>query len=225
MKRTYLSAAALVTAVAFHGPAFAATILTMPLSAACGPSACISETGNLTRTISAAQFSGPTSVDAFSFDRRLLGGPGNSAFHLTFLTRDGEKVGDFGNFDVRVLGGDVLTLRGHEFTYDPSKGDLIVRIDFNRRGADGGGSAGGGFGGGGGASSGGAGDGPRDAPGLDPPDLPGLPDAPPPGSSADVMPPGDVAVAAPEPSAWSQLIAGFGATGIWLRRRRARAVS
>src|SRR5215216_1908920 len=102
MNRMRLSAAALVTAVAFQGPAFAATLLTMPSASAvpCGPGECVSGSEALTRTISALQFSGPTSIGSFSFDRSLLGGPGNSQFRLTFLTRDGEKLGDFGNFDI-----------------------------------------------------------------------------------------------------------------------------
>lgn len=223
VKLTGIAVAACAAFIGLQSSAVAATMLTMPTSAAagCQVSGCLSDYGLLSRTFNAGNFSGPTRIGSFSFDRSMLGTA--SAFRLTFWTADGVQIGDFGSFDVSVLGGERLTLTGREFGYDPSQGNLIMRLQSSQPifGAGGGGFSFGGGGFGGGSWSGGGGGGGSSAAALGISQAANLPAAFAPGPNAvDAA----VALVAPEPTAWATMVLGFGVSGLWLRRRRTALV-
>jgi hypothetical protein len=224
MRKLRLAATAAVFAVgafALGSPAAQAAIF-MPatLQATC-LAACFDKGHAYQQTFAASSFSGRVSIGAFSFDRALLGQDHQtSVFHVTFWTADGREVGDFGHYMVGSLAGEVLTLHGQSFVFDPSLGNLTMKIELDGSGSDAGG---------GGFAGGSAGPGVTSDPGAAPAGdfiplgvvnnsglgftPPGLIDNPGPQAPAS---------AAPEPAAWALMILGFAGAGAILRRRRLR---
>jgi uncharacterized membrane protein YgcG len=219
------AAFALATPLVAASTAHAASFFPGAVEATC-ISACLDQYKTYTQTFSASAFNGPVSINAFSFNRALLGSDVNSVFHVTFWTADGKEVGDLGHWMVGSLAGDKLTLTGDAFTFDPSLGPLIMKLQLDGYGPGGaGGGGGGGFssggGGGGGFSGGGSG---ASAGGA----LGGGGIYTTPGSVVDLIPPtlaqgpsvGGQAMPIPEPAGWALLILGFGGAGALLRSRR-----
>jgi hypothetical protein len=169
----------------------------------------------------------PFTIDTFSVNRHLLGALGASLVHITFWSADGKTLlGDFGNFDLSVLGGDQLNLKGNAVTFAPGVGDLsfkIEKLDLSGHGGVGGGGGGGGLGGGGDSSS----DEPR---GFSPVNFPndqhGQGDGPGKfGSFASGGPSAfsfaaPLADSVPEPGAWALMMLGFGGLGAMARAQR-----
>ena len=210
---------AAILALGAAAPAGAATWISTAAApcetAACKPAA---NSNSYFRVIRAADLAGVTNISSFLLDRDALGGATGAMFSLTFWTNAGEvKIGDFGHFMIDGLAGDQVNLMGREFAYDPAWGDLYVRVDIDKPATGlGGMSFGGGGGGGGGFAA------PQSAPndgGAD--DLPSF-------SSADnesisftpIVEENVAVIAAPEPTGWALMIAGFGGAGAMLRRRR-----
>ena len=204
--------AAFAACVALQSPATAATILRGSAALSCPPGGCISDTGRLTRIFGAENFAGPVRIDSFVLDRVMLGKFADQTFRLTFWNEDGQQIGDFENFNISVLGGDEVMLRGKGFDYDPSRGKLIMRIQFGPD-FNGGQSAFGGFGGGSGG-----GFAPLAAPALPAPEpifapLPAQISPPSPTFLVDVVP-------LPEPAVWAEMVLGFMLLGGVVRSRR-----
>lgn len=221
------AAMALIAAAGFAwgaspGVTHAATVLNVSPGALCGQTGCFSASTRYTQHYSASG-----TVGALALDRSVLGVDQSRVVKISFYDAAGNKVGDWGGYSIGGLAGDVVTIGGPAFDWDASRGDLILRLDVVRPG-EGGASGGGGFGGGGGFAGGKAGivsDLGDDSPGTS--DIPrgfgGL-DAGPPDFSHDVPPPPlsrPALAAIPEPASWAMMIAGFGAAGSLLRRRRA----
>jgi hypothetical protein len=199
---------AAVLALGCAAPAGAITWLAGGQTACSGVACGQTGANSYSRQMTAEDFAGLGKITSFSLDRGLLAGREGAMFRLSFWTAKGELVGDFGHFVIAGLAGDVVTLTGMGFEYDPSFGDLYVHLDIDVPKA-----GGGGFG------------------GLASPPEDGLPSfggaetnlvTLPPGDE----PPGDIQrIAAPEPSAWALMIAGFGGAGAMLRRRRKSALA
>ena len=203
----------------FQSTAIAATRLQAPASAACAGGGCV-QNYRLEQIFNAGSLPTSGPIGSIALDRSLLGNFRNSMFRITFWTNGGStQVGDFGSFDLSVLGGEFVTLGGPGFEFDGSQGDLIMRLDFVRPAARG---VGGGGGGGGAAAFFTAGPSLPGAQlaldGLDEPIILTPPDP------EDILPPGgspvaDLVIMVPEPPTWILAIAGFGLTGAMLRRR------
>lgn len=204
--------AAAAAAIAVAAPAaHAATLMPAAIQSTC-LSSCFDQTHTYKQTISASSFSGPVSIGALNLDRALLGqNYQTSVFHVTFWTADGHQVGDFGRYMIGSLGSDVVTLKGSSFAYDPSLGNLTMKIELDGFSSAGGG---GGFG---------------FTPGAAPPQR--IDFAPPGGDDPGLgfIPHGGVVssdpvllVSVPEPASWALMVLGFGGAGSVLRRRRVR---
>lgn len=216
-----LALAAAVLAGAAATSAQAATILAAPDSA-CAKSGCLGDGHVWSRTFSAGGASGPVTISDLQLFKSLLGDLQDNRIRISFQLADGTVLGDWGAFVVAALGGEAVTLGGQAFTWDPSKGDLILRIEAvvpAKGGAAGLGVLAASLGGS--PSSGGA------AMSLFQPDAPV-------GSVGDVAPPpfpvkavltglpgsGVPLAAAPEPSTWALVLVGFAFGGAWIRRNR-----
>lgn len=218
------TAAAALTSAAVSSPASAATYLTVGPSSLCGESGCFAGQKKVfTQTFSAAERgSGPIDISSLSLFRSVLGANANKAVKVTFVLADGTEV-TWGRWTVGVMrGGETVSIGGEALSWDPTLGDLTVRLELYDPGKDGarGGGGGWGFGGGGGGgdSLGGG--------GLGPPVLANLPAELPLGGLdltgplvRPSLPPQPI-IAVPEPGAWALMILGFGAAGAMLRRQR-----
>jgi hypothetical protein len=222
MRKSLAIAGAAAAMMAGASSAHAASFLTVAANDLCAKSGCFDPSHGYSQTFSASGLSGPVHVGSLRLFKNLLGDLQYSVVKISFQLADGTVVGDWGGFMVAVLGGDVVTLGGQAFNWDPSMGDLVVKLDavvpgFGRGGARSalfGGSGGSGFGlgsaFGGGAS--------RAAPeaGAAPPAI----------SAAAFDPPGvAAAAAAPEPSTWALAIGGFLGIGVAARHRRRRQLA
>ena len=194
----------------------------------------------------------PLKFDTLTLNRALLGGLANQLVRITFWTKDGRQVGDLGDFALYVLGGDELTLKGREISFDPADGEITFRIeklDFSGGGAGGGGGGFSSFGAGAAASNAGGVPGGFTPPGQggDPPGLDGstpalLGDSPgltkkllsdgagfgdgTPAGGSNVVNFAALApiIIVPEPGAWALMLLGFGGIGAMARARRAKAL-
>lgn len=193
----------------------AATVLTLDAASLCGKGGCFTEKTTFQRS-----FSGPMSISGLAIDKAMLGDLGKYAVKITFTTKDGAVVGNWGAYTLAVLGGDVVTIGGQPLDWDGAGGELVLNLEVlvpKRGGLGGGGFAGApSFGGGGGFGAGGITGGGivlGGAPiptGLNNP----LP-APLPSPGRGVF-----AAAIPEPGTWALMIGGFFAAGSALRGRR-----
>jgi len=196
--RNVLALSALAAAVMLAAsPASAATVLDVDWNEGCGKTTCFNESGVFTQTWSAKGASGPLSIGQILLDRGILGSLDGATFRISF-TLGGEEVGSWGSFTMAGIAGDELSFTGEGFTWNPEDGDLMLVLEIVKPKA--------GVGGLGFASA-------RNA---DPQD----------GFEMDAILPdvGEVS-AAPEPTAWALMIAGFGLAGATLRQRRTRAVA
>lgn len=217
-----IGASALLALAMLAAPAArAATTLQVSPDALCGPGGCFGAGNTYSKTWSATS-GGRVDISSLLLDRSLLGDRQDLAVRVGFTLADGTKVGDWGAFTVSVLNGQVVRLGGEGFTWDQSRGDLVLTLQLivPEKGA-GGGFGGGGFGG-------------RGFGGGESPDLTGLsaPGGRPAGFTAPAMTnlpavfsPGTddghaVIAAVPEPATWAMILAGFGAAGGMLRIRR-----
>lgn len=218
MHRLYGLAATTLALIAGAPPAAeAATFLKVGENATCAEAGCFSGAGRYTQTFLANAFSGPTSISSLTLFKGLMGDLQSKVVKVSFQLADGTELGDWGGFMVAALAGDVVTLKGKAFEWNPEMGDLIVsfKADLAEKGAGGfGGFGGGGFGGGGGFRSSPAFE---SSPGSDGDDSP----APPFALARTAFEPNAAALsAAPEPAAWVLAIAGFAAIGGAARRNR-----
>ena len=134
------------------GSAHAAWLVTGS-SSSCGEQGCFDRGGQHSQTFSAANFLGPANINAVVFDRGLVRGFGDRTFTVSLWVNGGQtEVGSLGHFMVDPTHGGLFTLRGQDVLYDPSWGDLTMRIQLDDY-------SGGGFGGSGGFGSGGFGPG------------------------------------------------------------------
>jgi len=211
----------------------AAVFLHMGSGADCRGQSCFAASRHYERSWSAGLLQAPTLVNSITLNRSLLGRLQDNMFTVNFYSADGALVGSLGSFIIAGLVGDELTLSGQGFTWDPSQGDLTVRLTLADWAPPGHSNAGGGGGGGfvpffrSPASA------PPPPQEETAPFFAAPPDAGPDGGPAAGVqplvspppPPGEpqpqLAVSgAPEPAAWGLMIAGFGLAGAALRRRR-----
>ncbi|WP_293903924.1 PEPxxWA-CTERM sorting domain-containing protein [Phenylobacterium sp.] len=213
-----LGAIALAAAVVTAAPAAqAATYLAAGLSGLCSASGCFAGQQTTYRQVfSSGRFSGALDIANLALDRSILGASQDRLFKVSFQLADGTTVGDWGSFMIAGLGGQVVTLGGKAFTWDTSKGDLVMTLALVVPQTGGGGFGGDGFGGGGQPAAFGddavamiGGLGAR--PGVDPyrhldaDEITGLMTG---------------VTLVPEPAAWALMLGGFGAAGAVLRNRR-----
>jgi hypothetical protein len=226
--RSAVIATAFATALAGStlaaAPASAAVWMALDPAGGCGSLGCEAFTpGTYARTISAADLAGLSRISTFLLDRSLLADRPGAVFRLTFYAGD-QKVGDFGKFMIDMLAGDKVLLSGAGFDYDPSWGDLQVRVEIDggmvlkpeyaALMATGGGGGGGAFVGGGFSGTIAS---PLEfvQPGSDDIDT-----TPPPEFGFEPPLVSDVIAAVPEPASWAMMILGFGLTGLLVRARR-----
>jgi hypothetical protein len=193
------SAAALMVLAA--GSASAAVVFQAPDDLICKADACF----GIDRGVGSAQ-----SISSITLNRSQLGDLGNELVRITFWSADGAKmVGDFGDFMLSVLAGDVLTLNGRTVSFDGGPVMLrIERLDLTGGGAGGGGGFG--FGGGlGGAPpqvvSTTSGDGSSSSSAF---------------SAAEQFTNSAIAAVVPEPATWVLMATALGGLGALARRRR-----
>lgn len=191
----------------------AATVLTLDAASLCGKGGCFTEKTTFQRS-----FSGPMSISGLAIDKAMLGALGNYAVKITFTTKDGAVVGNWGAYTLAVLGGDVVTIGGQPLDWDGAAGELVLNLEVlvPKRGGLGGGFAGAPFGGGGGFGGGGFTGGGIVLGGAP---IPSGVNSPLP----VLLPPtarGPFAAAIPEPGTWALMIGGFFAAGSALRGRR-----
>ena len=215
------------------GSAGAATILSAAWNSGCSKETCFNDHGAYSVTFSASAFSGPVDVSHLLLDRNILGTMGSQFFSLNFLL-NGQKIANWGDWNMRSVGGDELSFWGPELTWNPTDGDLVLTLELVAPNGErlGGGSAGGYV-----FEDGGRPENPPGDPGLPPhagqipPTGGGLFSPPPPPppfppQGSHEPPPGDPPPAGvgpgpvPEPSTWLLMIGGFGMAGAALRRRR-----
>ena len=212
------------------GSAGAATILSANWNSGCSKETCFNDHGAYSVTFSASAFSGPVDVSRLLLDRNILGTLGSQFFSMNFLL-NGQKIADWGDWNMGSVAGDELSFWGPELTWNPADGDLVLTLELVAPNGRRLGGMGGYF---------------FDDVGRpeDPPGDPGLPrqsgpippisngqfsQIPPPPSfpqngpetpSGDPPPANVGAGPVPEPSTWLLMIGGFGMAGAALRRRR-----
>ncbi|WP_293678138.1 PEPxxWA-CTERM sorting domain-containing protein [uncultured Phenylobacterium sp.] len=190
-------------------PAAAVTVLDVGRSNDCGKTTCFNDQGAFTRTWSAVDVPGRTTIGKFLMDRGVLGDLDSRTFRVAF-TVDGKEVGSWGAYTMGNIGGAVLGFDGLDFEWNPADGDLVLTlalVPLREAGAGGGGLFSGM------ASARFADDRPSQPGGVG--FLPqGL--APPSSPIVDRL----VAISAPEPATWALMIGGFGLAGAALRRSR-----
>jgi len=211
--RTFALAAAAVLVTAAPS-AQAATFLQVGTNALCSSGGCFGSGNTFQKVWSAAQQSGPVDISSLFLDRNVLGDRQDFAVKVGFSLADGTKVGDWGAFTIAVLGGQVVQVGGQAFTWDTSRGDLVLTLSLVVPEKGGGGFFGGGLLGGGRGANFGPDGGADLGSGMVVADMP-------PGVGRDVVDNLVAAVTAvPEPRAWALMLIGFGAAGATLRGRR-----
>ncbi|PZQ56442.1 MAG: hypothetical protein DI570_20785 [Phenylobacterium zucineum] len=195
----------------------AATVLSLDATSACGKGGCFD---NASTTFQKA-FSGPLSISGLKIDKAMLGEFADYAVKISFTTKDGQMVGNWGAYTLAVLAGDTVTIGGQAVEWSGATGDLILTLEVLVPKKGGAGGGGGGFasapselGFDRGGTSGGivVGGGP----------LPTVSGAP---ATLPVPGRGPFATAVPEPGAWALMLGGFFGSGLALRRRRQGAVA
>lgn len=205
--RSVLALSALaVAAMLSASPAAAATVLDVGKNEGCGKATCFNDQGVFTQTWSAKNAVGPMTIGKLLMDRGVLGSLDSSTFRISFKL-NGSEVGSWGSYMMAGIGGDQLSFSGEAFTWNPGDGDLtlVLEIFKPQQGAGGGGGG-------------------RFFASPDPNfsddgfEFEGIA-----GTVVEEGPNGPLS-AAPEPTAWALMIAGFGFAGATLRRR-ARVVA
>lgn len=204
-----------ISAVALAGVASvaeAATVLSLDAASACGKGGCF----NNASTSFQKAFTGPVSLAGLSIDKAMLGQYANYAIKISFTTKDGVEVGNWGAFTLAALAGDAVTIGGQSVDWTGDAGDLVLNIEVILP-KKGNGAGGGGFGGfvgaanefasGRGTTTGGIVIGGSPLPGGEDPNVP-------------AAVPGPHASGAPEPGAWALMLGGFFSSGMVLRGRR-----
>lgn len=223
-----IGALALTASLALLAPsANAATVLAAQKNA-CGPGGCFEATTTFRQALNVRGLGGPLTIRSLLLNRGILGAHQDMIFKLSFETADGTRISDWGSFMIAGLNGEMVSLGGREFTWNPEYGDLVVRLDLVVPEKGGGGfggaglGAGGGFGmGGGGPGGGGLGEGGfGQGDGFGSVGFGNRALAP---QSIVPIPPEIGILAVPEPSAWGLMLAGFFGAGAMLRRRRTMA--
>lgn len=207
------SAAAVLAGAATS--AQAATVLALDAGSLCGKGGCFTGSTTFQHT-----FSGPMSISGLSIDKAILGDLANYALKISFTTKDGAIVGDWGAYTLAVLGGDIVTIDGKPLDWSGDAGDLVLRLEVlvPKKGGGGGGGGGGFFSAapfdelGRGASGGVVLGGSPLPPGQGNPLPVELP--------AIARGPIEAAAAVPEPGTWGLMIGGFFVAGGALRSRR-----
>jgi hypothetical protein len=201
-----ISAFGAVAALALcAAPASAASVVNASWNAACGKSTCFDQQGVYTHSWSAGDVGGPITVGGLTLDRSILGSFDSHMFRLSFQV-GGQEIGSWGNYLMGGIGGDVLTFTGQAFAWNPEDGDLVLVLQLTpppQAGARG-------F-----AAFNINENNPL--PNQDGPNDDGPSNFQDGGAGFQSGGPS----AAPEPTTWALMMAGFGGAGAMLRRRRA----
>lgn len=187
----------------------AATVLSLDAASACGKGGCF----NNASTSFQKAFSGPVSLAGLSIDKAMLGDYANYALKISFTTKDGVVVGDWGSFTLAALAGDMVTIGGRAVEWAGDTGDLVLNLEvlLPRKGN---GAGGGGFAGAASEFQSARGDTPAGIVlGGGPLAGAGDPNRPAAAVAAPVS-------AAPEPGVWALMLGGFFSAGAALRGRR-----
>jgi hypothetical protein len=208
MSKSLVLASALAAATFAASAAQATTTLRTGTNPLCAATGCFANNVySYQQTFAANTFDGPSAISTLRLDRSLVGDMQGYVVKFSFLRADGTEVANWGGWVLSMMGGrEVVSVTGQAFDWDPSWGDLTLKMDLIAPG-----SGSGGF-----SSPAPLGDDPFAGRGSSGPSssvVDGI-QAPPPGT--------ETIVSVPEPSTWAMMVLGFGGAGAILRRSRRR---